>query len=154
MAIPGVLPPVPEGDELLVDGGVLNNLPIDAMRQINPSGPVIAVDVLPPHGPRARSDFGLSVSGWRLALGKILPGKSSIRVPSLGNTIMRSMFVGSEGARAEMLREGLADLYLSINASGIGLLDFTAVGKVAQIGYEASLPQLRRWLDSGGLAER
>ncbi|MGB7489204.1 MAG: patatin-like phospholipase family protein, partial [Thermoanaerobaculia bacterium] len=57
VAIPGVLPPVPEGDELLVDGGVLNNLPIDAMREINPSGPVIAVDVLPPRGPRAKGDY-------------------------------------------------------------------------------------------------
>ena len=154
VAIPGVLPPVPEGGELLVDGGVLNNLPIDAMREINPSGPVIAVDVLPPSGPRAKADYGLSVSGWQLALSKIIPGRRPPPILNLGNTIMRSIFVGSEGARAEMLREGLADLYLSINARGIGLLDFTAVGKVAQIGYEASLPQLRRWLDSGGLAER
>jgi predicted acylesterase/phospholipase RssA len=154
VAIPGVLPPVPEGDELLVDGGVLNNLPIDAMRDIDPSGPVIAVDVLPPQGPRARSDFGLSVSGWRLALSQILPGKSSLRVPTLGNTIMRSMFVGSEGARAEMLREGLADLYLSINASGIGLLEFDAVEKVARIGYEASIEPLREWLEAGGLEGR
>jgi len=154
VAIPGVLPPVPEGSDLLVDGGVLNNLPIDAMREINPSGPVIAVDVLPPQGPRAKGDYGLSISGWRLAMSKILPGRRSLPVPSLGNTIMRSMFVGSEGARAEMLRDGLADLYLSINASGIGLLEFAAVEKVAKIGYEASLPELQRWLDSGGLAER
>ena len=154
VAIPGVLPPVPEGDDLLVDGGVLNNLPIDAMREINPSGPVIAVDVLPPRGPRAKGDYGLSVSGWRLALGKILPGRKSLPVPTLGNTIMRSMFVGSEGARAEMLREGLADLYLSINASGIGLLEFDAVEKVAKIGYEASQRPLRQWLESGGLADR
>jgi predicted acylesterase/phospholipase RssA len=145
---------VPEGGELLVDGGVLNNLPIDAMREINPSGPVIAVDVLPPSGPRAKADYGLSVSGWQLALSKIIPGRRPPPILNLGNTIMRSIFVGSEGARAEMLREGLADLYLSINARGIGLLDFTAVEKVAQVGYEASLPQLRQWLESGGLADR
>jgi len=75
-------------------------------------------------------------------------------VPSLGNTIMRSMFVGSEGARAQMLHDGLADLYLSINASGIGLLEFDAVEKVAKIGYEASKQPLRQWLESGGLADR
>jgi len=75
-------------------------------------------------------------------------------VPSLGNTIMRSMFVGSEGARAQMLHDGLADLYLSINASGIGLLEFDAVEKVAKIGYEASQRPPRQWLESGGLADR
>ena len=32
VAIPGVLPPVPFGGDLLVDGGVLNNLPCDVMR--------------------------------------------------------------------------------------------------------------------------
>ncbi|MGB5657909.1 MAG: cyclic nucleotide-binding domain-containing protein [Thermoanaerobaculia bacterium] len=152
VAIPGVLPPVPEGEDLLVDGGVLNNLPIDVMRQLNASGPVIAVDVLPLRGPRARADFGLSVSGWRLALSKITPGKRPIHVPSLGNTIMRSMFVGSEGARTQMLSQGLADLYLNIKASGVGLLEFAAVEKVAKIGYEASMPQLRQWLESDGLA--
>jgi NTE family protein len=154
VAIPGVLPPVPVGDELLVDGGVLNNLPIDAMREINPSGPVIAVDVLPPRGPRARGDYGLSVSGWQLAINKIAPGRKVEPVPSLANTIMRSMFVGSEGARAEMLREGLADLYLSIKARGIGLLEFDAVERVAEIGYQASLEPLREWLEAGGLAGR
>ena len=151
VAIPGVLPPVPEGGELLVDGGVLNNLPIDAMREINPSGPVIAVDVLPPSGPRARADYGLSISGWQLALSRVLPGRTAPPVLNLANTIMRSIFVGSEGARAEMLREGLADLYLSIEARGVGLLEFDAVEKVAQIGYEASIEPLREWLEAGGL---
>ena len=154
VAIPGVLPPVPEGGDLLVDGGVLNNLPIDVMRELNPSGRVIAVDVLPPRGPRARADFGLGVSGWRLALAKLTPGRRAEPVPSLANTVMRSMFVGSEGARAAMLRDGLADLYLSINASGVGLLEFDAVEKVAEIGYQASLEPLREWLESGGLSDR
>jgi NTE family protein len=39
-----VLPPVIEGGEVLVDGGVLNNLPADIMIAMR-RGPVIAVDV-------------------------------------------------------------------------------------------------------------
>ena len=34
VAIPGVLPPVPFNGDLLVDGGVLNNLPCDVMRAV------------------------------------------------------------------------------------------------------------------------
>ena len=56
VAIAGVLPPVPYGDDLLFDGGALNNLPADEIRVSNPSGIVIAVDVAPLSGPRMRFD--------------------------------------------------------------------------------------------------
>ena len=45
MAIPGLAPPVSRESQLLVDGGVLNNLPVDVM-VADESGPVIAVDVM------------------------------------------------------------------------------------------------------------
>ena len=63
VAIPGVLPPVPFKGDLLVDGGVLNNLPCDVMRASGTVGRMIAVDLSPPVGPSANDDFGLSVSG-------------------------------------------------------------------------------------------
>jgi NTE family protein len=44
VAIPGVLPPVVHKGELLVDGGTMNNLPVDAMRELG-RGPVIGCDV-------------------------------------------------------------------------------------------------------------
>jgi hypothetical protein len=72
-----MLPPVPRGDELLVDGGVLNNLPADVMRADPSIRTVVAVDVTPPAGPRATVDYGLHVSGWR-ALGR------SVRVKGVG----------------------------------------------------------------------
>ena len=43
-ALPGVLPPMVVEDEVLVDGGVLRNLPTDIMRETH-RGPVIGVDV-------------------------------------------------------------------------------------------------------------
>lgn len=153
VAIPGVLPPVVEGDELLVDGGVLNNLPLDVMRTLNPTGPVIAVHVVARQGPRAKSDFGLALSGWRLAASQWLPWRKRVAVPSLITTILRSMFVGAEAKVMAMLEEGLADLSLNINASVVGLLDFETVDQVAQIGYEAALEPLRQWIANGGLGD-
>ncbi len=44
MAVPGIFPPVEWEDRLLVDGGVLNNLPVDLARQLG-AGVVLAVDV-------------------------------------------------------------------------------------------------------------
>jgi predicted acylesterase/phospholipase RssA len=151
IAIPGVLPPVADGDDLLVDGGVLNNLPIDVMRRLNPTGPVIAVHVVSRKGPRAKADYGLSLSGWSVAFGKLVPRRRPMPAPSVATTILRSMVVGAELAVDAMLRDGLPDLYLNVNASAVGLLEFGTVRKVAGIGYEASIEPLRAWRDAGGM---
>ncbi len=44
VAIPGVLPPVFHKGEVLVDGGAINNLPVDVMRELG-RGPIVGVDV-------------------------------------------------------------------------------------------------------------
>ena len=152
VAIPGLLPAVVEGRELLVDGGVMNNLPLDAMRALNPTGPVVAIDVVPPRGPTAKADYGLSLSGWRLAFDRMAPWRTTPGVPTLSNTIFRSMLVGAGRAREDMLRAGLADLYLNIHVRGVGLLDFDRVGEVIPLGYRESLEPLRRWIEAGGPA--
>jgi NTE family protein len=43
-SLPGILPPVSTPEGVLVDGGVMENLPVSTMRAVN-NGPVIAVDV-------------------------------------------------------------------------------------------------------------
>ena len=44
VALPGILPPVTHHGHLLVDGGVMNSLPVDVMRT-RTTGPIIACDV-------------------------------------------------------------------------------------------------------------
>ncbi|MGH2519287.1 MAG: patatin-like phospholipase family protein, partial [Chloroflexota bacterium] len=44
-SVPTVFPPVLEGQDLLVDGMLLNNLPVDVMSNISRGGPIIAIDV-------------------------------------------------------------------------------------------------------------
>ncbi len=46
ISVPGVFTPVELGDYRLVDGGVLNNVPVDVARTLG-GEPVVAVDVLP-----------------------------------------------------------------------------------------------------------
>ncbi|MCD6555391.1 MAG: patatin-like phospholipase family protein [Anaerolineae bacterium] len=46
-ALPIVFTPVPRGDQLLVDGGVLNNVPVSVVRAMG-ADYVIAVDLVPP----------------------------------------------------------------------------------------------------------
>jgi NTE family protein len=44
LSLPGVLPPATLGEDVLVDGAVLNNFPADVMRLVH-KGPIIGVDV-------------------------------------------------------------------------------------------------------------
>lgn len=143
VSIPGVLPPVPYGDDLLVDGGVLNNLPVDIMREINPFGVVIAVDVSPPVGPKAKSDYGTELSGWHLLIQRLLPWLKAPSVPSLGSTIMQAMVAGSALKRQQIIEQNQADLYLNIHVKGVGMLQFEAQSKATKIGYEASFDRLK-----------
>jgi predicted acylesterase/phospholipase RssA/CRP-like cAMP-binding protein len=153
VSIPGVLPPVPHGDDLLVDGGVLDNLPIDAAREIDPHGVMLAIDVAPPRGPAARSDYGTSVSGWRLLADRFLPGRRAAPVPGIGVTLLQSQVVGASRARQRMLELGLADFYLNIHVKGVGMLAFDKVDRAERVGYEESFAPLRDWASSSGLLD-
>lgn len=144
-SIPGVMPPVPYGRDLLVDGGVLNNLPIDVMRQLIPAGDVIAVDVAPVRGPRARSDFGLSVSGWS-ALRSTMTRKRTY--PPLAATLMRSLIVASQRERDLLVSRNIADCYLDLDLRGVSLLKFDDVHGIEKRGYEAAMPRLEAWLEA------
>ncbi len=114
MSIPGLVPPVGKDGRLLVDGGVLNNLPVDTMYD-HAEGPIIAVDVARRH----ERD----------------PGES-VRIPSIMETMARSTILGS-GERSERNRR-LATLVISPAAQDIGLREFRALDRAIAAGYEAA----------------
>jgi predicted acylesterase/phospholipase RssA len=158
IAIPGLLPPVPMGDDLLVDGGVLNNVPADIMRADPSIGTVIAIDVAPQHGPHTSENYGMYVSGWR-ALRKFVghgrrgAGSTENSYPGVGSVLVRTMITGSERRRRAMQVDGTADLYLELEMDGVGLLEFDRMNHVMQRGYDAARPQLERWLDDRDRSE-
>lgn len=148
IAIPGVLPPVPYGDDLLVDGGVLNNVPADVMRADPSIATVIAVDVAPTAGPSTSANYGNYVSGFN-ALRHFI-GRKRSPYPGVASVLMRTMITGSEGRRTAMRTDGTADLYLDIEMQGVGLLEFDKMTPVVERGYVAALPRLQEWLAARG----
>ncbi|MEX2549680.1 MAG: patatin-like phospholipase family protein, partial [Nitriliruptoraceae bacterium] len=112
MSIPGVMPAVAFGEDLHVDGGVMNNLPVDVARGETPTGTVIASDVAPVLGPRAKEDHGLYVHGGGVLARRWLPGIKAPRVPKLMPTLMRSLLVAAAQARDRGVEQGLADLHV------------------------------------------
>jgi len=143
VAIPGVLPPVPYDGDLLVDGGVLNNLPAQVMRDDSTIDTVIAVDVAPRQGPRARKDFGQFVSGFSALRSKVGRGPSGF--PSVSSVLLRSMLTGAIHNQQRSLRNGVVDLMIQMHLPGVGLLDFDRVREVSQVGYDDSVEAIRAW---------
>ncbi len=144
VAIPGVLPPVPFRDDLLVDGGVLDNLPAGLLADDPSIGTVIAVDVAPPRGPGAKNDFGLSVSGWQALTAKFRPG--STKYPGITAVLLRSMLVGAVKNQQELIESGAIDLLIRLPLRGVGLLEFDRVADVSAVGHELAAPILDAWL--------
>jgi predicted acylesterase/phospholipase RssA len=138
-----VLPPVPHDGDLLVDGGVLNNLPFEPMRDDSTIGTIIAVDVAPDLGPRARTDYGMSVSGVRALWAMITPGRSDF--PSATSVLLRSMMTGSVRNQRESMQEGAVDLLVTMHLPGIGMLEFERTREVAAAGYEVAKATVTDW---------
>ena len=150
VSIPGVLPPVPVKRNFLVDGGVLNNLPIDIMRELNPSGTILAIDVVSPNGTRVKDDYGLHLSGWRQLFRMINPFQKPLRAPTIGSVMMQSMILGSSVARSQALEKQLADYYQNIHIRGVGLLAFDKVDQAEKSGYDQSIEPIKVWVKESG----
>jgi predicted acylesterase/phospholipase RssA len=138
LAIPGVFPPVATQDgRLLVDGGVLDNLPVKTMARTG-EGPVIAVDVTGRmrHLKRVHRP-GLASLGRPIR--RALTG-SYAEIPRLSETIIRAMTAGSIDTVAAARVH--ADLVITPNVDGFDLTDWKALGRVRELGRRAALEAL------------
>jgi NTE family protein len=112
VAIPGVMPPVYRGEDVLVDGAAINNLPVDIMQSHTP-GLVIGSDV----------------GADRFALDR--GGKRGINIFQI---LMHAGMINS-AASAAVQRE-LADVLLKPPLGNVDLLNWRAFDRVIQAGYD------------------
>ncbi len=112
VAIPGVMPPVYRGEDVLVDGATINNLPVDIM-QTHAPGLVIGSDV-------GADRFALGRRTWR-----------SINIIQI---LMHAGMVNS--ASTEALQRELADVLLKPPLANVDLLNWRAFDRAIQAGYD------------------
>ena len=131
VSIPGLFPPRVDGQRLLVDGGVLANLPVDVLMERD-EGPVIAVNI------------GMGGDGGPRPVGDATAAPRRVRVPALGETLMRSLFIGSGGA-VQQARDAGA-IIVTPSSMGVGLLEFHQLDRMVESGRQAG----RALLDDAG----
>jgi NTE family protein/lysophospholipid hydrolase len=143
-SVPGVFPPVMEKGEMLVDGGLINNLPTDVMSKRSDIGTVIALDVGgSPDPPYEEDPYEGSLDGWKVFWSRINPFGERIQVPTLGRVMMGVAMI-SNGASIAMTRE-LADFYARLDPGAIGLFEFKAFQKSAENGYRSATKIFAEW---------
>ncbi len=114
--IPAMLPPGRSDGRLLVDGGLIRNLPVGVMADMN-EGPVVAIEVGGRFEPAVEDDGS--------------PG-----LPGVGETLMRSVLLGSAAMTESVTAQ--ADLLIEPEVSGLKMLAFHEIDKAVEIGRRAA----------------
>jgi predicted acylesterase/phospholipase RssA/CRP-like cAMP-binding protein len=114
MRLPGLVPPLAREGRLLVDGGVLNNLPIDVMAAVG-EGPVIGVDAMDRRLDR---------------------GRRAVQPPSITEVLARSAMLSS--VRAAGAHRARAQLVIAPDVGPAGLLDFARLDGMVEAGRRAA----------------
>jgi len=144
IAIPGVFPPKEMGSFRLVDGGVLDPVPVSLARQLAPRLPIAAV-VLSPRmeQPGRFSSFPLPVKVPE----RIVRHLTQTRVAQAFNLFMESIDVGSRMLAELRLEIDDPDVIIRPEVGGIGMLDKVDVHHVVELGEQAAdalMPELLR----------
>ncbi len=144
ISLPGVMPPVcTDEGELLVDGGVINNVPVDLMVRRIDGGPVIGVDLDTSVEMRVSRPYPPTISGWQ-ALGRRLNPFRRADLPGLADVVLRAKEVG--GRRAEQDRRSATNITLLLRPPtvGPGMLDFSAARQLIEAGHRYAAETLER----------
>jgi predicted acylesterase/phospholipase RssA/CRP-like cAMP-binding protein len=138
MAIPGVFSPILADGDLLVDGCVLNNLPIDVMQRLNYGGPIIAVNVFPDVDMLKDYHFGPSISGWQALASKLNPlRRQESSAPLIFESLVRALALND--VHQAKTKRRFADVYIQPPVEKYNILDFGAYAQIAKIGYRSAM---------------
>ena len=139
IAIPGALPPVLLGGDLLCDGGTFNNFPVDVMRGLRGVGRVIGVD-LSFRKPR-RIEHDTVPGTWALLRDKLRPrSRQRYRFPSLVSYLMNVTILYSTSRQRESQK--LTDLYFNPPLERVGMLQWEKFDSIVEQGHAHGLQVL------------
>ena len=139
VSLPGVLPPAVESKHLAVDGGILNNLPVDIMRNRS-VGKVIAVDLSV--SKEYELDYQEIPGPLQIMLSR-LPFARKLQVPGIVTLMMKATVVASAVHSKSVRRE--ATLLLNPPLGRFGLLAMSDFEEIVEVGYQHACELLKGW---------
>jgi NTE family protein len=143
-AVPGIFPPKKFGDSQLVDGAVLNPVPVSVARFLAPAQPVVAVvlEIM------TEASGGFSSIPLPVPVPPILVERlTHTRVAQAFNIFLKSVDVGSRKMAELRLLIDNPEVVIRPDVGEIGFLDKVDVHKIISKGekaVDAVLPELQR----------
>lgn len=142
-SLPGLFPPVaPPDGRLLVDGGVLDNLPVQTLASSG-EGPVIAVDVGLQQS-RRRAPRPGDADPFVRAIRRAVTG-TDVRLPRLPEILLRTLTLGSTEATVSARRA--ATMLIEPDVANVGILEWKQLPYLLDAGRRAALEALERQPD-------
>ena len=139
IAIPGVLPPVVQNGQVLIDGGVMNNLPVDIMSAMR-RGRVVGVDVARDHVLSANTEDLDESPLWRLARAQ------RNGAPTIIGLLMSAGTINSQ-AQIKVRRQHV-DLLIEPKLGSMSMLDWKSWRSAIESGYRQTMELLEVTGDS------
>ncbi|TMB45511.1 MAG: cyclic nucleotide-binding domain-containing protein [Deltaproteobacteria bacterium] len=142
-AIPGIFPPVAAGERLLIDGWVVNPIPVDVLRRQG-ADVVVAVDVAAGVDPTLKVDVA---SPPVAAAGGFQRLRQRLANPAIVRLVMRAMEVAARERTLANL--ALADACVQPDLVAYSVADFSRLPEIVERGEaaaEQALPAIRRAL--------
>lgn len=138
----GLLPPVLHHGDLLVDGALLDNVPVEVMRGKIGQGPLIAVDV------DVREELSVDptltrLSGWRSLKQRFSRANESQRLPGIVDLLTRAGHIGGLSRRDRQIE--MADHYLQPPVSNFPMIGYRRAEEIAEVGYRYAAERIARW---------
>ncbi|MUH72498.1 patatin-like phospholipase family protein [Psychrosphaera haliotis] len=150
----GLFPPVISEGNLLVDGAILENVPVKAMRQRlstplerrRGNGLVIAIDV------DVRGRFSVDTETLELNTWKKVKSHFSRKqdtLPGIVDILMQVAHIGGLSQRQQTKRG--ADIYLEPPLSEYKIMDYKKAEQIIEVGYQFTLEHIAELKEQAGL---
>ena len=145
ISLPGMMPPVCTAEgELLVDGGLVDDLPVDVMAPLVDGGRIVAVDLGIASDFRVEQRFDPSFSGWRVLARRLNPFGPRFDAPNLITTLLRAKEVASSESLDLKRTAHEVALLVRPPVDGFGGFDFRNVDVLIERSYRYTLELLAR----------
>lgn len=126
---PGIMPPVKDGNRLLCDGGLIDNLPVSVLIEEHCKVKIASYIGSNSTLPAPRSDFPGS---WTLLLDKILRRRRHEDVPTILRTLLQCLSVPAT-TQLEIARSA-TDIFFEPDLSAFSVSDFSAAAAMFKAG--------------------
>ncbi|MHB1948151.1 MAG: patatin-like phospholipase family protein, partial [Gammaproteobacteria bacterium] len=144
-SVPLIFPPVIVKGKVHIDGGLLNNLPVDVMKTLlSNTGQVIAVELTHANEDPTHYDFPPILPLWSTTFARLGVMHKEYKFPPLIETFLKSLLAGASAKQEE--NADRADVIVSPDLSAFSLLKVSheEEKKLIRIGYKETLKKLKK----------